>query len=40
MGVHRIVERADEQHAGVLEIVQRGPDWKVHRRSPSRKTGN
>ena len=32
VGVHRIVVRADEQHAGVLELI--------HRRSPSKKNGN
>jgi hypothetical protein len=40
MGVDRFVEGADEQHAGVLEGIQRGGNWKVHRRTPSKKNGS
>jgi hypothetical protein len=37
VGVHGIVERADQQHAGILELIRHGSSGKMHRRSPSKK---
>jgi hypothetical protein len=38
--MHRVIERADEQDAGVLGLGRHGSSGLMHRRSPVRKIKN